>query len=294
MHVVDYDPTTRTFYRPQAYRTTKHDRRVQDPFRNPSNATILENPGFHGQNVYAIVMRTLWRFEFALGRHVPWSGSGQQLKVAPHAFVDANAFYSEDDEGLMLGYFGDPKNRVFTCLSHDIVAHETTHALVDGLRTHFTDPSSLDQAAFHEGFADIVAMLSVFSLPHVIEYMLDGVAVGRQHKLIPEQYVRTGDLAYTTMRLAEQMGYRAGRRPRAGAPGVGAAEAVDDVPYGPRVPGRSPARRDHRRGHPAGVAQDTGRRGFSPIASDGSSAAGSATSIARSSSRKAQTSPTTC
>src|SRR6185503_19111347 len=93
VHVVDYDPTTRTFYRPQAYRMTAHDRRAQDPFAKPSNATILEDPGFHAQNVYAIVMRTLWRFEFALGRHVPWSVPGQQLKVAPHAFADANAFY---------------------------------------------------------------------------------------------------------------------------------------------------------------------------------------------------------
>ena len=73
----------------------------------------------------------------------------------------------------MFGYFevdeGEAGPRtVFTCLSHDIVAHETTHALLDGLRSRFTEPSGPDQAAFHEGFADVVALLSIFSIPTVV------------------------------------------------------------------------------------------------------------------------------
>ena len=69
----------------------------------------------------------------------------------------------------MFGYFaGTNDETICSCLSHDVVAHETTHALVDGLRERYTDPSSPDQAAFHEGFADIVAILSIFSLPEVV------------------------------------------------------------------------------------------------------------------------------
>ena len=64
----------------------------------------------------------------------------------------------------MFGYFPGRSQMVYCCLSHDIVAHETTHALLDGLRERYTDPSSPEQAAFHEGFADIVALLSVFAL----------------------------------------------------------------------------------------------------------------------------------
>ena len=118
-------------------------------------------------------MRTLARFEFALGRRVSWGFHGHQLKVAPHAFADANAFYSEDDQALMFGYFPGAESMVFSCLSHDVVAHETTHALIDGLRGRFTDPSSPDQAAFHEGFSDVVALLSVFSIRDVVEAVLD-------------------------------------------------------------------------------------------------------------------------
>ena len=47
---------------------------------------------------------------------------------------------------------------MFTCLSHDIIAHEVTHALVHRLRPLSREPSNPDVYAFHEGFADIVAI----------------------------------------------------------------------------------------------------------------------------------------
>ena len=50
-----------------------------DPFKRKSpaksaaahNDALLSDPRFHAQNVYAIAMRILARFEFALGRRVP-------------------------------------------------------------------------------------------------------------------------------------------------------------------------------------------------------------------------------
>ncbi len=179
--VVDFDATTNTLYQPHRY-VYQPDGQIVDPFALPSaklsregrlafDQKLLQNPNFHAQHVYAVVMRTLARFEYALGRRVPWGFNGHQIHIAPHAFCDANAFYSEKDRGLMFGYFDGvrSKQRVFTCLSHDIVAHEATHALLDGLRTRYTDPSGPDQAAFHEGFSDIVALLSVFSLRPIVE-----------------------------------------------------------------------------------------------------------------------------
>jgi hypothetical protein len=181
VHVVDYDTSTNTFYIPQEYPEIE-DNCYDDPFeefvKSATKQEILDEPGFHAQNVYAIVMRTLARFEFALGRRVGWGFSGHQIYVAPHAFADANAFYSEADQSLAFGYFRIPgdKRPVFTCLSHDVVAHETTHAILDGLRKRYTAPSSPEQAGFHEGFADLVSILSVFSLKDVVKTILLGKA----------------------------------------------------------------------------------------------------------------------
>src|SRR4030095_5881167 len=83
-----------------------------------------------------------------------------------------NAFYSPEAKGILFGYFtaakknqGDnlPGQRVFTCLSHDIVAHEVTHAIIDGIRTYFTEPTNPDVLAFHEAFADLAALFAHFS-----------------------------------------------------------------------------------------------------------------------------------
>ena len=71
--VVDYDATTDTLYKPLKGSAIEKG----DPFEKPSMATIMSNPQFHAQNVYAVVTRTLARFESALGRRVKvsWSSS---------------------------------------------------------------------------------------------------------------------------------------------------------------------------------------------------------------------------
>jgi len=184
VQVIDYDSSLHQMYIPLEPVSMGTIDEPLDPFADgPSdpdafNARLLYDPRFHAQNVYAIVMRTLSHFERALGRRVSWEFGGHQLKVAPHAFAEANAYYSPKDEGLLFGYFAGQRagkgagkeTTVFNCLSHDIVAHETAHALLGGLRPRYMEPSTPDQAAFHEGFADVVALLSVFSIPAVVEY----------------------------------------------------------------------------------------------------------------------------
>lgn len=209
VEVIDYDATHDTFYLPQPAPPTESE--DDDPFEGYADSKLETDPVFHRFNAYALVMRTLARFEFALGRRIGWGFYGHQLKIAPHAFADANAFYSEKDHALLLGYFPGRNGMVFTCLSHDVVVHETTHALVDGLRERYTEPSSPDQAAFHEGFADVVALLSVFSLRGIIEMMIDATAALRDRRL-----VSTGVLTADALResiifgLAEQVGQETG------------------------------------------------------------------------------------
>ena len=214
VNVVDYDVSSNTLYEPAIFEGPPEGP-YKDPFKigegakRPKNydALLLEDPRFHAQNAYAIVMRTLARFESALGRRVSWGSDGHQLYVAPHAFAEANAFYSRADRGLYFGYFASASNApIFTCLSHDIVAHETTHALLDGLRSRYMEPSSPDQAAFHEGFSDVVALLSVFSLTDVVSMLL-GPSTSRQSKLIEQKYLSPEQLRKSVLLgLAEEMG----------------------------------------------------------------------------------------
>ncbi|MFD2645414.1 hypothetical protein [Pseudomonas japonica] len=179
LKVVDFDASSDRLYLPHPYLQTSGDR-AADPFA-AANGCLLGDPNFHCQHVYAVVMRTLARFELALGRRVPWGFDGHQLHIVPHAFTEANAFYSRDDHALMFGYLHDGEEWVFTCLSHDIVVHETTHAILDGLRGGLVQASGPDQAAFHEGFSDVVALLSMFSLREVIAFALTGQRCPASH-----------------------------------------------------------------------------------------------------------------
>jgi hypothetical protein len=158
VHIIDYDSTRDILY-PAALAPAdinRDDDLPVDPFQKLTDAELLRLPQFHAWMTYGIIMKTLARFEFALGRRIGWAFEGHQIQVSPHAFADANAFYSDRSQGLFFGYFPslDAKRTIFTCLSHEVVAHETTHALLDGLRERYTDPSSPQQAGFHEAFAD--------------------------------------------------------------------------------------------------------------------------------------------
>lgn len=205
--VIDYDASANTLYRPLELGSALVEE--HDPYAGKPDELLLADPGFHAQNVYAIAMRILARFEFALGRRIPWGCAGHQLHIAPHAFADPNAFYSREDRGLFFGYFAAENGAggietVFTCLSHDIVAHETTHALLDGLRAGFLEASLPDQAAFHEGFADVVALLSVFALPETIGRLLAGQ--DEDFLIAPERLTAEALRDSALFGLAKQMG----------------------------------------------------------------------------------------
>jgi hypothetical protein len=174
--IVDYDSSTDSYRAPGPLPKTHGEALpAHDPFAKLSDRELLASLDFHACMTFGIVMKTLARFEFALGRRVNWGFPSHQLQVAPRAFSDANAFYSDSAQGLFFGYFPsrDGKRVTYTCLSHEIVAHETAHALLDGLRERYTDASSAQQAGFHEGFADIVALLSILSAQSIVEKVVD-------------------------------------------------------------------------------------------------------------------------
>ncbi len=182
VEVIDYDPTIQQYYEPVE---------LDHPFLLAQDALAPSesNPQFHQQMVYAVVMTTIQNFEHALGRKVIWGSRRvadrtkyeeyvQRLRIYPHALRDANAYYTPQKKALLFGYFAAtpanpaqqmPGSLVFTCLSHDIIAHETTHAILDGMHRFYNEPSNPDVLAFHEAFADIVALFQHFTFPEVLK-----------------------------------------------------------------------------------------------------------------------------
>lgn len=142
------------------------------------------NGRFHPQMVYAVCSLTYAAFSRALGRDIAWATTAagddgpQRLTVRPFGFRGANAGYSREAGDLSFGFFTVRGKRagftlknglICTALSHDIIAHETTHALLDGLRSSFMNPTHVDVPAFHEGFSDLVALFLHFTYPDVVE-----------------------------------------------------------------------------------------------------------------------------
>jgi hypothetical protein len=195
LEIVDYDPSTGVFYEPV---------NLDDPYllAQDGYAPSVNNPQFHQQFVYAVMMTTIKNFEKALGRKLLWAENVHEsdrettgerkreevefkfvkrLRVYPHALRQANAFYDPSRKAILFGYFnarpanaqvGLPSETVFTCLSHDIIAHETTHAILDGVHRRYTLATHPDTRAFHEAFADLVALFQHFSFPEVVRHQV--------------------------------------------------------------------------------------------------------------------------
>jgi hypothetical protein len=146
-------------------------------------APSLSEPRFHQQMVYTVAMMTYDTFKVALGRDVAWAfppKAGEQytkLALHPHGAEEPNAWYDRDRGEIVFGYFtakaptavAQPnRSYVYTALSHDVIAHEMSHALLDSLRSHFLIPTHKDVLAFHEAFADLVAVFQHFTFGEAV------------------------------------------------------------------------------------------------------------------------------
>jgi hypothetical protein len=189
---------------------------------------------FHQQMVYAVCCEVIARFTVALGRDPTWgfppNDPRDRLRIRPHFREESNAYYDMNSGELRFGYFPAhpqsgprtlPQGIVYTCLSYDVIAHEVTHALLDGMRRRFDEPTNPDVLAFHEAFADIVATLQHFSQPESVRLALERGAGSLQDKTIfsiAEQFGqavgRGGPLRSLLDRQGEMLTYpNAGREP---------------------------------------------------------------------------------
>ncbi len=157
--VVDYNGDTGILTDPVAWDPKQH------AFVDAAGEPIRDDDGtpqFRQLSSWATVQSIIEYYEhpMALGRPVPWAFAGHRLIVVPHAGSGANAYYDRHSKSLQFYVYGDQEAPKYTCLSRDIVAHETGHAVLDGIRPYYLEHSSAQTAAFHEFVADLTAVLT--------------------------------------------------------------------------------------------------------------------------------------
>jgi hypothetical protein len=259
--VIDYDATNDCYYPPV-------DLNRRDILLGQGLEPSESDPQFHQQMVYAVAAETTSLCEQALGRPIRWrfhrrgNDSHKQrqdlrerdhLRIFPHAMQEANAFYSRDFGALLFGYFANPQDvrdgvakprHVFSCLSHDIVAHETAHAILDVLRNQYFLASNRDVPAFHEAFADIVSLFQHFSvkqtlldtiqrtggLLHLADVEPDARAGAAGPRIIGEM-AGANPLLQLARQFGESMGHRGGLRSALGTPPQPQALATTSEPH---------------------------------------------------------------
>lgn len=149
-------------------------------------ADYIETPGtqeFDAVHTFAVVRQMLTLAQRARGGAVaPWqwnsASNTDAISVFPRAGVTPNAFYSRNLKALKFFFFTKPGSppgtpQVFTCRSFDIVAHETGHAILDGLKPGWLDPSNQPQTGgLHESFGDLCAIFLTLSQLDQVEAVI--------------------------------------------------------------------------------------------------------------------------
>lgn len=165
--VIDYDAARDCYYDPV---DLDHTLIAMAGGLDPSES----DPWFHQQMVYAVTSDALRRVELALGRTILWrtATTTEPLRIViyPHGDLTQNSYGVENR--MVFGYFqaGEeakgrtvPGQTVFTCLSTDVVVHQTSHALMTALRPDLMTAPAGDTKTIQETLADATALLFHFS-----------------------------------------------------------------------------------------------------------------------------------
>ena len=191
------DPTVtelgiRRAFLPRPVSTGPRDTRITSQGLAPVTANafgdFIQTPGsdaFDAVHTFAVVRMTLTMAQRALastGNPVPWQWNSpsntEPLTVRAHGLPGTmNAFYSRSAKELRFGDFNMPgtvpPQRVFTCRSLDIVAHETGHAILDGLKPGWLLAGNPPQTGgLHESFGDLTAIFLTLSQLDQVEAII--------------------------------------------------------------------------------------------------------------------------
>ena len=121
---------------------------------------------------FAVTRMTLNMYQRLLGGiNIPWAwntgGITDPVTVHPRAGVTPNAYYSRSQKALKFFFFtpSGATTPLYTCRSLDIVAHETGHAVLDGLKPGWLSGGNPPQTGgLHEAFGDLTSVFLALSM----------------------------------------------------------------------------------------------------------------------------------
>lgn len=167
--ILDFDPRTGGMVAGARLRASATEGLGRYAVRAPRTRKACQRPSFMQVSTFATVLRAIKMFEEpdTLGREVVWAFSGPQLLVVPRAGDDENAFYERESRALHFFSFTSHLPRggtIYTSLGHDIVAHETAHAVLDAIAPDLWDVLTPQALALHEAVADLTAAVLSFRI----------------------------------------------------------------------------------------------------------------------------------
>jgi len=133
------------------------------------------NPAIQGQFAPGTAEFLFWQcreaalaaletWESFAGSLASWSAEAvdpNNLQLLQNAGNVLNAFY--DRQSFSFFQFVTTTKSTYSGASTDVVSHEVGHGLLDSVRTDLFDSAFLEAAAFHEAFADSMALLTAFN-----------------------------------------------------------------------------------------------------------------------------------
>ena len=168
----------------------------------------FETHEFMQISTFATVLKILDFFESTdiLGRKISWAFTAKKLIIIPQAGEAKNAFYDRRNHNLQFYYHqASQGHTIYTALSHDIVVHECTHAILDGIAPDLYNSILPESLALHEAIADISAIMQTL-LNEMVLFSYDALTGGTDK----DEYSALTNIAEefgTDIRLSEGRNY---------------------------------------------------------------------------------------
>ncbi|NJN24490.1 MAG: hypothetical protein HC819_00065 [Cyclobacteriaceae bacterium] len=121
---------------------------------------------------------------------ISWSWEKNNLKEPLTYFIrknGINARYLKEEKCIELDYFGPYEHWTYYCRSNDIIAHETGHAILDGLKPLWEN-GNIETRGLTEAFCDLMAIFTITSQLDLCELAIKSINGNLRTKSILTQF----------------------------------------------------------------------------------------------------------